>query len=296
MVVSMCNIADLLTNGIALVPIPFGQKGPTSKGWNEKHNVVTNIADEALLNGLNIGIAHAYCTPNPTCAIDLDDYRASKQWLADRGVDLNALLYAPDAVVIHSGKVNSLKLLYSLPAGMPPMPSKSIKNPDNTMMIEFRCASAEGLTVQDVLPPSMHPSGTQYKFIGAGSILALPTIPSSLFDIWVTLISAKTIIKKPATIRSPTPETPREIARVQAMLNQVSADCTYDTYRDVVWGILSTDWTCSEQLAEDWCKTAPHRFEDDDFITVVNSYDPNRANPITLGTLTFLARKGGWNG
>lgn len=93
-----------------------------------------------------------------------------------------------------------------------------------------------------------------------------------------------------------TPETPREVAKVKAMLSHISADCTYDTYRDVVWGILSTDWTCSEQLAEDWCKTAPHRFEDDDFITVVNSYDPNRANPITLGTLTFLARKGGWNG
>ena len=291
----MINNADLLSHGIALVPIPLGQKGPTSKGWNERRNVVTDVADEALLNGLNIGIAHAYCVPSPTCSIDLDDYKASKQWLADRGVDLNSLLYAQDAVVIHSGKINSLKLLYRLPVGMPPMPSKAIKNPDTTMMIEFRCASAEGLTVQDVLPPSIHPSGTQYKFIGGGSMFAIPTIPNELLNIWFTLISANTRVKKPATIKSVTPETPREIARIQEMLNHVSADCAYDIYRDVVWALLSTEWARAEHLAEDWCKTAPHRFEEDNFINVVNSYNPNIANPITIGTLTFLARKGGCN-
>ena len=35
----MLTTKDLLTHGIALVPIPFGQKGPTSKCWNEKNNV-----------------------------------------------------------------------------------------------------------------------------------------------------------------------------------------------------------------------------------------------------------------
>ena len=292
----MIKNADLLSHGIALVPIPLGQKGPTSKGWNDRRNVVTDVADEALLNGLNIGIAHAYCAPSPTCSIDLDDYKASKQWLADRGVDLKELLYAPDAVVIHSGKVNSLKLLYRLPEGMPPMPSKSIKNPDTTMMIEFRCSSAEGLTVQDVLPPSIHPSGTQYKFIGGGSILAIPTIPKSLFDIWLTLILPNKRIKKDEIVRVAPSESPREKARVQEMLNHITADCDYFTYRDVVWSVLSTGWTCAEQLAENWCQTAPQRFEEDDFINVLNSYDPNKTNPITLGTLNFLAKKGGWHG
>ena len=292
----MIKNADLLSHGITLVPIPFGQKGPTSKGWNEKCNVVTDVADEALLNGLNIGIAHAYCTPNPTCAIDLDDYRSSKTWLADRDVDLNALLFAPDAVVIYSGKVNSLKLLYGLPVGMPPKPSKAVKSHSNTMMIEFRCASANGLTVQDVLPPSMHPSGTQYKFMGTGSILALPTIPAALIKVWNELITANKSVKNPTTIRSVTPETPREVARVKEMLSHVSADCAYDMYRDIVWAVLNTGWTCAERLAEEWCKTAPERFEEINFIDVANSYSPNIANPITFGTLHHLARAGGWNG
>ena len=292
----MANIKDLLSNGIALVPIPYGHKGPVKPGWNARHNVLTHPNQSHLASNMNIGIAHANCSPIPTCAIDLDDYKASKKWLADKGTDLDALLYSPDAVVIHSGKVNSLKLLYRLPAGMPPMPSKSIKNPDTTMMIEFRCASAEGLTVQDVLPPSIHPSGTQYKFIGGGSILAIPTIPKSLFDIWLTLILPNKRIKKDKIVRAAPPQTPREKARVQEMLNHIKADCDYETYRDVVWAVLSSGWTCAEQLAENWCRTAPYRFEEDNFINVVNSYDPNKANPITLGTLTFFARKGGFNG
>jgi putative DNA primase/helicase len=98
------------------------------------------------------------------------------------------------------------------------------------------------------------------------------------------------------TYISTRPETPREIARVQEMLDHISADCDYETYRDVVWSVLSTGWTCAEQLAENWCQTAPHRFEEDDFINVVNSYNPNKVAPITLGTLNFLAKKGGWHG
>jgi putative DNA primase/helicase len=94
---------------------------------------------------------------------------------------------------------------------------------------------------------------------------------------------------------STTPETPREIARVQLMLSHISADCDYETYRDVVWSVLSTRWTCAEQLAENWCRTAPHRFEEDDFINVVNSYSPDVPKPIKLGTLHHLARAGGFN-
>ena len=91
-------------------------------------------------------------------------------------------------------------------------------------------------------------------------------------------------------------ESPREIARVQAMLSHISADCAYDIYRDVVWALLSTGWSCAEQLAEDWCKTVPHRFNESSFWNVVNSFSPHVPNPISLGTLTFLAKKGGWNG
>jgi hypothetical protein len=64
-----------------------------------------------------------------------------------------------------------------------------IRNAEGKSMLEFRCASSDGLTVQDVIPPSIHPSGTQYQWGGKGSILDIPTIPKCLLDIWLSLLN-----------------------------------------------------------------------------------------------------------
>ena len=288
----MPSIQDLLTHGIAIVPMELGTKGPTNPGWNIRNNVLTNPDQEYLAVNMNIGIAHAYCSPSATCAIDLDDFRAALAWFAHHNIDLMDFLNAKDSVVIHSGKDNSLKLLFRLPLGII-LPSKQIKTPTNTMMVEFRCASANGLTVQDVLPPSIHPTGTQYKYIGNGSILAIPILPNEVLQLWINL-AAPTARNAKKVVRTQE-ETERNKAVVLAKLACISADCDYCTYRDVVWSLLSTGWSCAEAIAEAWCKTAPLRFDDSDFINVVNSYSPNVPNPITLGTLDFLARKGGYH-
>lgn len=290
----MPSIQDLLTHGIALVPIPYGKKSPANLCWNASHNVLKNPNQAHLATNMNIGITHAYCSPTPTCAIDLDDCKEARKWFASNNIDLMALLCRSDAVVIHSGKNNSLKLLYRLPAGVPPMSSKQIKSPSKSMIVEFRCAAANGLTVQDVLPPSKHPSGTLYKYIGNGSILNLPTIPDDMFKLWLSLLLPTP--KKAQKVINKQDETERNKSIVQAKLACVSADCDYFTYRDVVWSILSTGWSSAEEIAKNWCQTAPDRFDAVDFINLVNSYSPNVPNPITLGTLDFLAKKGGWNG
>jgi hypothetical protein len=100
----------------------------------------------------------------------------------------------------------------------------------------------------------------------------------------------------PKISQSAKPETPKNIANIKAMLGYISADCDYFIYRDIVWSILSTGWKCATQLAEDWCKTAPHEFNQDNFDKLVNSYKPDLDNPITLGTLVYHARQGGWRG
>ena len=98
------------------------------------------------------------------------------------------------------------------------------------------------------------------------------------------------------TISNPRPNTPREIARLKDMLNFISADCSYDTYMRVVWGILSTGWPEAEQMALDWSLTAKHRFEHKTFNDLVRCYDPNRTGSTTMGTIYHLAREGGWHG
>ena len=62
---------QLIECGLALVPIPERQKGPRAKDWNQKQNCIVDVTMISFLGTGNIGLAHAYCTPKPTCAIDL---------------------------------------------------------------------------------------------------------------------------------------------------------------------------------------------------------------------------------
>ena len=122
----MENAIDYVAHGMALVAIPKGKKGPTTKGWNEPANAITDLERAGELTG-NIGVAHAYCSPFPTMALDLDDMERASAWLAARGIDVAELLEADDAVQIVSGRLGRGKLLYRLPAGLAQIESLTIK-------------------------------------------------------------------------------------------------------------------------------------------------------------------------
>lgn len=181
------QLAAYIEAGFALLPIPHGLKGPQRAGWNRREAVITTIEQaQAQLNGsCNIGLAHAYSDPT-TCATDIDNLEKARAWLAERGVDLDALLNAPDAVRILSPREGSAKLIYQLQR---PMPSVVIKGPDGGTILEFRCASKDGLTVQDVLPPSIHPIGLPYTL--DGDVTKMSAIPEALFDVWQRVIASK---------------------------------------------------------------------------------------------------------
>ena len=94
----------------------------------------------------------------------------------------------------------------------------------------------------------------------------------------------------------PRPETPRAVATLTEQLKFISADCHYETYRQVVWAILSTLWSCAEDTALEWSKTAPLRFDQNCFDNLVRSFDPSKAKCPTLGSIYHHARSGGWCG
>jgi hypothetical protein len=171
--------------GLTLVPIPQGQKGPITSGWNLRENVITEPSAHILVRG-NVGLAHAYCEPTPTVALDFDDLALSRGWFEDRGLDLDKYLEAEDAVQILSGRANRAKLLYRLPPGMKPLTSRKILDfRTGNVLLEFRCASKNGTTVQDVLPPSIHPeTGKPYEWGGLGDWRKIPTIPEELLAVW----------------------------------------------------------------------------------------------------------------
>jgi hypothetical protein len=183
-------LSEYCKYGFALIPIPEGSKGPVNKGWNEKQNVITN-PDDAINIKHNVGLAHLYCNSYITATLDIDDYELSKKWLAEHDINLDGLLNADDAVQIISGRPGRSKLLYKLPSESPRMLTQQITDPESkSMVLEFRCASANGKTVQDLLPPSIHPDTLKpYTWGGKGNWKNIPTIPFSLFKVWKRKVS-----------------------------------------------------------------------------------------------------------
>ena len=174
-----------VAQGWVLVPIDQGTKGPSIKGWNTLQHCITQ-PDQCTKVKANVGLAHAY---SRTCALDLDDMAKATVWFAGRSIALADLLGAPDAVRISSGRPNRAKLLYRLPDGLAPLPSKAL----HTDGFELRCATADGLTVQDVLPPSIHPdTGEAYTWAYGDPLVGdwrdLPTLPLELLTIWQELV------------------------------------------------------------------------------------------------------------
>lgn len=184
----MNTVAQYIENGFALVPIPLGQKGPRTPGWNRRENAITSLDKAAAITG-NIGLLHAYSSP-VTMSLDIDHLEKAEALLRALDVDLQGLLNAPDAVQICSGKAGRAKLLYRLPANVGPMETVQIQVPETKeMAYEFRCASANGLSMQDVLPPSIHPDmGEPYKWGGAGRWTELPECPPELLAAWKWLL------------------------------------------------------------------------------------------------------------
>ncbi len=181
--------------GFVLTSFPNDRKGPMQKGWNLRENCISTRAQAANTNGHNIGLCHAYAR---TCAIDVDNYRDAEQWLLARGADLNEYMMADDAVQIRSGRA---KLLYRLPEGVEPLPSKKVTGA-NGDVIDFRCGTVNGVTIQDVLPPSIHPdTGEPYEWGGAGDFHNVPELPDALIPIWRSLPGgAETSSKTPPVV------------------------------------------------------------------------------------------------
>ena len=296
----MVTPRQLVEVGMSLVPIAFAEKEPFTENWNLHENCINDIENLPNLVGRNVGLAHAYCLPTPTCAIDIDQFMYAAEWLSTHGIDLKSLLFADDAVVIWSGKQGSLKMLYRLPVGTSPLETKKIVGLDGRSAIEFRCATKNGKTVQDVLPPSIHPDGYIYQWVGSGNPLHPPTVPPDLLSLWLLLIANGSRVamrhRRPSRAHHQRQESPREIANLLHLLTFISADCPYEIWRNVVWAILSTGWLCAEDIAQEWSKSSHHRYDDVSFWTVANSYLPDHPDPITMGTIYYYARMAGLNG
>ena len=187
------SFREYVEHGWKLCSIREREKRPRGDGWNKSENAIANPVLAGHL--INAGLLHLF---SGTCAIDIDNYDLARHWFKQRGIDLDAIFNAPEAVQIVSGDARRGKLIFALPE---PLNTKMIKNEDHSItIIEFRCGATTGNSMQDVLPPSTNPrTGKQYqwKYNGPdGNWKQLPLLPESLHALWKSLI-------RPVVERSP---------------------------------------------------------------------------------------------
>jgi hypothetical protein len=283
------SVDAYIRHGWSLVPIPANTKGPRTPGWNLRENALKAQGD--LPPGYGIGLAHAY---SGTMALDIDNWTVTTSLLAEYGIDLQALYDAPDAVVINSGKPGHGKLLYTMPFGAA-LPSKKIMHGGITAY-ELRCATVSGLTVQDVLPPSIHPETLQpYQWAGRGHWTRIPAIPQPLLDLWNGLLvqDKERTIATDGTIDASWEE-------IRQALDAVPADCTRDEWVSIGmalhWAGTQTDQLDQAlHLWNEWSATGATKYPGErEVLTQWISFRPDKATAVKLGTLFHIAKQHGW--
>lgn len=176
-------VAEYLAHGWKLCRINPGAKAPRYEQWNAPgHEIRT---PEAFPVGWGVGLLHAY---SGTCCLDVDSIEYGEPYLTEHKVSLSELLDDPFSVRLLSGRPDRLKLLYALPEPRVTVQfAPYTRDGKEHKALELRCSSATGNSVQDVLPPSIHPDlGTPYRWeFGAfGHWQALPSLPAALAALW----------------------------------------------------------------------------------------------------------------
>lgn len=230
-------------------------------------------------------------------ALDVDDRVLSQQMLAEHGISIDALFDAPDAVTIESGKQGHGKLLYAMPFGLV-LPRKQVyadKAGVRTAAFDFRCASSVGTTVQDVLPPSIHPdTGKPYSWGGRGHWSRLPFIPPSLLGLWQSMLETETR----AVVQSAT-NVPTSWKEVKLALMFISPDCTRKEWIDIGmalhWaGTQSGEVELAYQLWDDWSSQGTKYPGARNIHTQWRCFTTDKPNTVTMGTFWHLAKQSGW--
>jgi hypothetical protein len=168
---------EYLKHGLQLVELRPCDKKPVRSAWNTRKVCASTGQDAAFhkrvkTNLASVGLALAF---SGLVAIDVDDIEKARPWFAAHGVDLDALMKAPNAVRRESGRPNRTLLLYKSE------PMRTRKAPDAG--IEFLCATSEGLTVQIAIPPSVNPNSLK-PYEWKGDWRHVPGLPDGLRKAW----------------------------------------------------------------------------------------------------------------
>ena len=269
---------------LAYTQVKARQKIPMTKGWNLIENAIWNKEE---LNGGNHGLLLAYCE-TPLCSLDIDDLRKANPMLKGIGIDPETL----DAARMESGRTNSLKLLFKLPEGFEPLQTVQRKENDK-VVFELRCANAKGRSVCEVIPPSIHPTGTTYTWTNR-DLDNLTVIPDKLLYYWLGDLETQKDAKLPpvnTAVSHPKEEHEINDDLLKELLSRVPPDCGYDAWRKLLMAIAYTKAPSKEAIALEWSQHGYHEF---DYKVFKDHWDYAISNPISQGHLINVAKDHGW--
>lgn len=93
-------------------------------------------------------------------------------------------------------------------------------------------------------------------------------------------------------------ESPENIDKVNAALAHIPPDCSYETWRSLVWSVASLDWSCGLALVAEWSSGSATHWDQDNgdgarqaISELFESYDTHRG--LTIGTLFHHAYENG---
>ncbi|MCF1458339.1 MAG: DUF3987 domain-containing protein [Shewanella sp.] len=282
--------AAYMKHGWRLTPIKPQTKKPLLSKWNTLEHTFHDPSKFPTECG--IGLCHAFSN---TMCLDIDDWTLSEQFLSEHGINLKELFTAPDAVIISSGRKRHAKLLYTLPTE--PLPSVKIYGKQNGKaknFLEFRCGTKNGQTVQDILPPTIHPLTKQpYQWMGADWKKA-PELPPELLALW------KLKLEPPKTASPESQELP-DWKTVESALKAIPCDLGRQDWVKIG---MALHWLGNEtgeldrsfHLWHTWSKgpqeTPSAKYQgEQDLSTVWRSF---HLTGITIRSLFRLAMQHGW--
>jgi putative DNA primase/helicase len=261
-------------NGWVLVSIPRGLKSPRTVGWNRRENCITTPEQAQGLTG-NLGIAHAYCDP-PTAALDIDRLDDARTYFHQHGIDLDALLCAPNSIGINSGRPNRAKLLYTLPE-----PLATLRLADGAF--ELRCATRDSSTVIDILPPSLHPEGQIYRWILGSQTSGTkpPPVPEELLAFWRSNLPIVSQSSPPSAVPS------GDAAALRELIANRDPDVAYDEWLRVGMALHHETRGSDSGLAvwDEWSANGKKYKGPSDLETHWRSFRGNVPHPVTIGSL-----------
>jgi hypothetical protein len=170
----------LIGRGYKLVRVRPCSKAPAETGWNKQPISTKEEATAAYQTRPNDNIG-VVLDQSGLGSLDIDHLERAREALGALGIDLDALL-DDSAIPRIEGDPAKARLLFKVPANTK-LPTRRLMVPDGAdkgMVLELR---SEG--VQDIFPPSVHPSGSSYRWIRAPwDVDGLPDPPPLLLDLW----------------------------------------------------------------------------------------------------------------